>query len=241
MKKRIMTIALCLCLLAVAAMGTIAYFTDTESAKNVFTVGNVDITQNEQMIKDRQIVTFEGGSRLLPMGDDEAWGETVYELNGSKFKVFESDNALSKIVSVTNNGNSPAYVRTIVALEGNKDNWYKNIALSTSKNPYGDPDLIEEDNDLIVEINDQDYIIVIYTYKNALEAKQTSKPSITGVGLYCETTKEDIAAFGSEYEVLVISQAVQADDMGDDAGAALDKAFGVVNEENVQAWFKDVA
>ena len=55
------------------------------------------------------------------------------------------------------------------------------------------------------------------------------------------TTKEDIANFGGEYSVLVLSQAVQAADMGTDAGAALDLAFGVVNEENVAGWFENVA
>ena len=38
-----------------------------------------------------------------------------------------------------------------------------------------------------------------------------------------------------------MSQAVQASDMGDDAGAALDKAFGDVDATNVAEWFKDVA
>ena len=44
MKKKITAICLCVALLAIAVVGaTLAYFTDNDSAKNTFTVGNVKI------------------------------------------------------------------------------------------------------------------------------------------------------------------------------------------------------
>ena len=44
MKKKITALCLCVALLAVAVVGaSLAYFTDTKSAKNTFTVGNVSI------------------------------------------------------------------------------------------------------------------------------------------------------------------------------------------------------
>ena len=44
MKKKITAICLCVALLAIAIVGaTLAYFTDTKSATNTFTVGNVKI------------------------------------------------------------------------------------------------------------------------------------------------------------------------------------------------------
>ena len=46
-KKKILTIALILCLIAIMAMGTLAYFTDSDTADNVFTVGNVKIELTE--------------------------------------------------------------------------------------------------------------------------------------------------------------------------------------------------
>mgnify|MGYP004643770801 CR=1 FL=1 len=49
MKKKLTAIALVVALLAVAVIGgTLAYFTDTDSAKNTFTVGNVKIDLIEQ-------------------------------------------------------------------------------------------------------------------------------------------------------------------------------------------------
>ena len=43
MKKKITAICLCVALLAIAVVSTLAYFTDNDSAKNTFTVGNVSI------------------------------------------------------------------------------------------------------------------------------------------------------------------------------------------------------
>ena len=43
MKKRIVTIALVVALVAIAAVGTLAYFTDTDEALNTLAVGNEKI------------------------------------------------------------------------------------------------------------------------------------------------------------------------------------------------------
>ena len=48
MKKKILVVALVVCVLVLSiASATIAYFTDTESATNTFTLGDVDITLSE--------------------------------------------------------------------------------------------------------------------------------------------------------------------------------------------------
>lgn len=57
MKKKIVSIALVVAMVAVIAVGSLAYFTDKDSAENKFTVGNVDIKLNE---------VFEQDSKLLP-------------------------------------------------------------------------------------------------------------------------------------------------------------------------------
>ena len=48
MKKKIIAICLCAALLAIAIVGgTLAYFTDTKTAENTFTMGNVRIVLDE--------------------------------------------------------------------------------------------------------------------------------------------------------------------------------------------------
>lgn len=241
-KKKIISLCLVVCLLATAIGGTLAYFTDTEADKNVMTMGNVDIEQIEQeRSPDGGLQPYTQNQTLLPMGGYDWEAVTV---NGDSFLVLASENALDKIVTVKNKGNSGAYVRTIVALEAGKSEdeaksmWYKNLAVSDNADGT---QVIRDDKDLYVQIGDTWFAIVVYTYCDAIAAGTESVPSLTGVGLYPETTKEAVANLEGDYEVLVVSQAVQASDMGDDAGAALDLAFGDVDATNVAEWFKDVA
>ena len=245
MKKRIVTIALVVALMATCFAGTYAYLMDTEAAKNVMTVGNVDILQNEYQRNEagEPVVPFENGKTLLPMGSDPAWADAKVTLNGYTFSMFADENALDKIVTVTNKGNTDAYVRTIVALEAGKSTdeadelWNDYVALTDGIGTHG----VCEDNSLYVNINGTYYIIVVYTYNEALAPNEESCPSMTGVALYAAATNEVLKTFDGSYEVLVLSQAVLASAMGEDAGAALDKAFGDVDAANVAEWFKDVA
>lgn len=239
-KKKIISLCLVVCLLATAIGGTLAYFTDTEAVKNVMTMGNVDIEQIEQERSPAGgLQPYTQNQTLLPMGGYD-WEEV--NVNGDSISVLAD--GLDKIVTVKNNGNSAAYVRTIVALEAGKSEdeaksmWYNNLAVSDNSDGT---QVIGEDNNLFVQIGDTWFAIVVYTYGDAIAAGTESVPSLTGVGLYSDTTQEDVANLEGDYEVLVVSQAVQASDMGDDAGAALDEAFGDVDATNVAEWFKDVA
>ena len=239
-KKKIISLCLVVCLLATAIGGTLAYFTDTEAAKNVMTMGNVDIEQIElERNPDGDLQPYTQNQTLLPMGGYD-WEEVT--VNGDSISVLAD--GLDKIVTVKNNGNSAAYVRTIVALEAGKSEdeaksmWYKNLAVTDNADGT---QVIGEDNNLFVEIGGTWFAIVVYTYGDAIAAGTESVPSLTGVGLYPETTQKDVANLEGDYEVLVVSQAVQASGMGDDAGAALDEAFGDVDATNVAKWFKDVA
>ena len=239
-KKKIISLCLVVCLLATAIGGTLAYITATDADKNVMTMGNVDIEQIEQ---ERSPAggqqPYTQNQTLLPMGGYD-WEEVT--VNSDSISVLAD--GLDKIVTVKNKGNSNAYVRTIVALEAGKSEdeaksmWYKNLAVSDNADGT---QVIGEDNNLFVQIGDTWFAIVVYTYGDAIAAGTESVPSLTGVGLYPETTQKDVANLEGDYEVLVVSQAVQASDMGDDAGAALDKAFGDVDATNVAKWFKDVA
>ena len=85
MKKKITAIFLCVALVAIAVVGaSLAYFTDTESAENTFTVGNVKIELTEPKWDE--------------VGSKDA--ETVY-----------AGEPLAKDPTVENIGNNPCFVR----------------------------------------------------------------------------------------------------------------------------------
>lgn len=92
MKKKLTAIALVVALLAVAVIGgTLAYFTDTKSATNTFTVGNVKIDLIEQEKTEQGLAPFVQDKLLVPGKSNDG-------------------NAVSKIVTVKNTGRNDAWV-----------------------------------------------------------------------------------------------------------------------------------
>ena len=91
-KKKIISLCLVVCLLATAIGGTLAYFTDTDSEKNTFTVGNVDIEVSETNKIDGVDVTGNAFADVMPGSD------------------------ITKTAVVTNNSSEDAYVRVVVRI-----------------------------------------------------------------------------------------------------------------------------
>ena len=93
MKKKLLVASLVVALIAIAVGGSLAWFMDTDEVTNTFTVGSVDIEQNEDFVQQ---------SQLLPVvGTDP----TV-----------ATDNYIKKTVTVENTGINGAYVQTFVAV-----------------------------------------------------------------------------------------------------------------------------
>ena len=126
MKKKILTLCLVVALAATAIVGgTLAYFSDTDAAKNVMTTGNVKIVQNEQERgANGALVEFQDNHKLAPYtgkiwegGMASEWGAS-FSIGGTEYNMFDtSKNAIDKIVTVTNNGTEACYVRTLFAFE----------------------------------------------------------------------------------------------------------------------------
>ena len=131
-----------------------------------------------------------------------------------------------------NTGKSDAYVRTIFAFEYDNDllhavmndtnikegaTWKWNWGLGT------------------FELDGVTYILVEAVYTEKLAPGKTTIPSLKQIYLDKTATNEDIVKFGDTYDILVFSQAVQAD--GFDSiiagpAAALNEAFGVTSVTN---------
>lgn len=110
MKKKITALVLVVAILAMLSIGvTLAYFTDTDSAVNVFTVGDVDIELDETVG-----VTDSNGN---PAPDRVTQTET-----GATYTGIMPGNTLDKKVTVTNLEN-PAYVRVVVIVNNHLEIW----------------------------------------------------------------------------------------------------------------------
>lgn len=216
-KKKVLAIALAVCLIAVVSFSTLAYFTDSDTVTNTFTIGSIEIETKEDFIQD---------SQLIPVGSNET--------------PEDDENFVKKVVHVENVGENPAYVRTFVAIPAALDvgllhihevyteNWTKTFAGSTP-------------------INGAMYNVYCYTYQDELASGAATYPLMDGVYIDAATDlnvnrddKKNITAAyfvwnGQEInsfdvasmklEVYIATQGVQSQGF-ENPGSALTAAFG---------------
>ena len=214
-KKTILVAAIAVMLVAALVVGgTLAYFTDTKTADNVFTVGNVAITLDETDVND-------------PDGERVTSNEYTGVLPGIQYK---------KDPVVTNTGNTDAYVRAVVTVENGR-NWlglYKNGNPNESAfeelicNTLGEGWEIE---DFELVLANQDHTtsdaVVTLKYNGALKAGEATSAMFDKVMLPTNATADDIArrvAQNGVFHIDVVAQAIQVDgfDTWEAAFAAFD-------------------
>lgn len=260
MKKKILALAMAVCLIAVAVTGfTLAYFTDTDSATNTMTSGSVKIEQYE---KDRNGDEFEQEQTLIPavyyakktVDNEEAWvpynsKEGVSPAKDGKANdvdIWDKSvrNVIDKFVTVENTGSESAFVRTIFLIDDKKSNLILDEDVGMYWEYYGDAVKYNWNTDGItystadyVTINDVDYKVIVATYNEALAADEKSAPSLCQFYLDPTTENEWYDNMDSDnFNIRVLSQAVQEQGF-DDAATALKIAFGDVTAENLADWF----
>ncbi len=257
-KRTLMLVVALVAALAIATTSTLAYLTSEDGAVNVMVVGNVEIEQNEEQrpeIGSTVLEDFEQFKPFFPGVYDEVtmeedatqWPapdgyEAAEGATGNEWQVYSNDiaNVQDKFVTVENTGRNDAYVRTIIAVEC----------------PEGlDPELLHindnaDSTNLIgftdagfVELNGVRYMVYCYTYQDALAPGESTVPSLKQVLLDKLADNEDVALLGENFEILALSQGVQAEGFAD-ADAALDEAFYDVSadasEEDVDALIDDL-
>ena len=264
MKKKIVAMCATCAIAALAVGGTLAYFTDTDSAKNTFTVGDVSIVQYET---NENGAEFVDGQELFPYT-----GEGSLETNDYGNVMDPAQNWISKIVTVKNDGSEDAYVRTLIAFQNLEDGtiaadpaigdlawrtqhglWYdlKQYTASVYFPKNADGSYITYTN------GDKTYIVGEYLYKmtvdggkydSLLKAGETTHPSLKSVALEYYVDNEEAAKYAG-YEILVVSQAVQTEGFADANGNgivaddALNTAFGdlaTADQAKLAEWFANV-
>lgn len=257
MKKRIVTIALVIALLATCFAGTYAYLTDTDAATNVMVLGNVAIEQNEyERDADGKLVTFNQDKPLYPaVNPSMEWADEAVDFtqidgaaHGSQ-KPFVEPNAQDKFVFVKNTGKSDAFVRTLVAFEAGSKTMaehdkligisYHDATWTVGKQVY-------------TTIDGKNYVVfeLVYTGRaddddkdGILPKGETTTASLCQVYLASTATNEDVTALDGNangmYDIIVLSQAVQAEGFTN-AQTALDTAFGEVTVGNATTWFEAI-
>ena len=248
MKKKILSLCLVMALAAVAVVGgTLAYFTDADKDTNTMVSGNVKIVQNET---DRNGDAYKDGQKLVPavyngtLSYDGTMKNTDSTAADSTIAIWDEtiNNELDKVISVTNKGSEDAYIRTIVLMENTADNAICEKIHGLWCNGDGQYRVWAtkaDGTEDMVTIDDITYSIAVCTYNTALEAGETSEPSLMQVFLDPSATNAWNELLGDgEFSILALSQAVQAQGF-EDAATALNTAFGEVNSTNVAKWWAE--
>ncbi len=205
-KKKVLAAASYVMVAALAIGGTVAYFTASDSAVNVMTVGKgVSIEMNEQQRDGNGgLEDFEQGKGMMP-ATDMTKVALPNEDGYTGLTIRDGGNYVDKLVSVTNTGTTAAYVRTIYAFPeaGDFDTTYNASEQWFHWNGYSDTDG-DVDNGWMwgrdkvtewpantdnwdvqenVEIDGKKYDLYIVTNKNPLKPGETTAPSLAGVYL----------------------------------------------------------
>lgn len=203
--------------------------------------------------------SFEQGKAILPTTESTNNGAGPWDLTTVRMtqvdsyggmQVFTSKNAVDKFVTVENTGKTDAYVRTIVAIEvGSTDDSLLNISNHFTWNVTDfDSTTDKEKEPLKITIDSNNYMLYEFVYNGwdggndgnrhlngILPAGETSYPSLSQVYIHSDATNEDMKNIDGNgngmLDILVVSQAVQADGFSD-AKIALDTAFGEISTTN---------
>ena len=249
MKKKITAIFLCVALVAIAIVGaSLAYFTDTKSATNTFTVGNVKIQLLESSLHRENAGVANGAT-----SDSELWSDVTKlgSNNSSEYKAGDSfytdeqikanaaqytcDNvklnpgqSYHKMPYVVNTGANDAYIRIRVMFPADLDTAILNSSMyTTSAISRGEFTMAYDDSGTVVRegIN---YNVYTFTRIAPLAPEEMTYWNVWGtVHMDSDVTNDEIAALFGEgktyadgtFPVLVEADAIQADGFADAAAA----------------------
>lgn len=250
MKKKILSIALVVAMVAVIAAGSLAYFTDKDDATNTFTVGNVNINLIEQERDGNGgLKNFTNNQKLYPIvgsaqGEKDALGMPI------------AKNYVDKIVTVQNTGSEAAYIRAYFAIPSALDdgedtfnaglnvlhfNFGNKVENGAVTSTYGNEWIWKHGdkwNYFETEIDNIKYNVYYADYATTVAAGETTKQFIQGVYLDKSFDLRDgkCYAFGKEVALdngwdwskvscPVYAVACQAEGF-DNANDAMNAAFG---------------
>ena len=250
MKKKLTAIFLCVALVAIAIVGaSLAYFTDTKSATNTFTVGNVKIELLESSLHRENAGVANGAtsdSELwsnVPMegqpntnytaGTGAAYSDDQIKANAAQYSCndikLNPGQSYHKMPYVVNTGANDAYIRIRVMFPADLDTAILNSSMyTTSATSRGEFSDMVYDNSGTVDRDGIKYNVYTFTRIAPLAPEEMTYWNVWGtVHMDSDVTNEEIAALFGEgktyadgtFPVLVEADAIQADGF-DDATAA---------------------
>lgn len=248
-KKSVLVAAIAVMLVAALVVGgTLAYFTDTKSADNTFTVGNVKIDLLESSLHRENAGIANGAT-----SDSELWsdveklgsnntspykaGDTFYtddqiKANAREYKcdnvMLNPGESYHKMPYVVNTGKNAAYIRIRVMIPAALDTAILNSSMYTTTALNNKEFTMAYDSTGTVERDGVMYNVYTFTRIDPLAAGEMTYWNVWGtIHMDTTATNEQIAQLlpNGTFNVLVEADAIQADSFANatDAFAAFGK------------------
>ena len=240
MKKTIAIIALVVLVAVASVLGTLAYLTDTKTATNTFTVGNVKIELLESSLHRENAGVANGQTSTSELWSDVKMegtgntskykaGDTFYtdaqiEANAQEYKCenvkLNPGQSYHKMPYVKNTGANDAYIRIRVMFPADLDTAILNSSMYTSTALNNKEFTLAYDNSGPVERDGIKYNVYTFTRIDPLASGELTYWNVWGtVHMDADVTNEELANFFGEgkpyangiFPVLVEADAIQAD------------------------------
>ncbi len=207
-KKKVFVAALAVCLVAIASLGTLAWFSDSDAVDNRFQIAESgDDTADKIFSIDIWEIDPESNER---------------EEVGHTYESILPGDSLKKDVFVKNTGRYDQYVRVVVKIS-DAAAWLNMLpatendaaAAALAAQIFKGLDITKWDhiyNNLSENPNASDLVYVLY-YKDVLKATDDAINVFDSIEIPKEMTREEAAAFGNEFTISIKAQAVQTENV----------------------------
>ena len=248
-KKKILVLALTIAMVAILAVGgSLAYLTDTKTATNTFTVGNVHIALLESSLHRENAGVANGAT-----SDSELWSnvEKLGSNNTSDYKAgdsFYTDEQIKadaaaykcenvklnpgesyhKMPYVVNTGANDAYIRIRVMFPADLDTAILNSSMYTTTAIKSGEFTFDYDDSGTVDRDGKKYNVYTFTRVKPLKAGEMTYWNVWGtIHMDADVTNEELDELFGEgkpyaddtFPVLVEADAIQAEGFADATAA----------------------
>lgn len=217
-KKKVFVAALAISLVAIISMGSLAWFQASQSVENIFKVSTTDDGQTPDFsLSLYENVVDPDTGKMIDSNNDSVIDENDITTTGNTYTSIAPGDLLDKNPTVQNTGVYDQYIRVTVTLN-DADKWVPLLAA------YGltidDVVLGYVDADWRSEIVDEDYTdgtVVNEYYLEGKLAPDATATLFTGIEIPGELTNDDVKSFAGEFNMVIVADAIQADNTGDNA------------------------
>lgn len=200
-KKKVFVAALAVCLVAVLSMGTLAWFSDSDSVTNKFMIADSESDPNEIFSVD----VWEN----TPDGDKDQ--------DGYEYKDILPGDQLKKEVYVENTGAYDQYIRVKVTVN-NADAW---IAALGNGYDLGTMFLGHDETKWtryeVGEYNGTNNTYTMVFYLNEKLAPNATVNLFETVEIPRQLTQQQMSFVGGQFDLTILAEAVQTENVGDSA------------------------